>query len=401
MKRNRLRPVLLLITLFILTVPCGSANAADTSWDLRAALTRQNELGEPVVNEELLRLAQDVRRTFAGEYLRVTVADALFDGRSLIVAWELENLSAEQPVYLMPYRTDDSADWQAGEMIGGGEEFLRPGQIQNRFMDCQMREPVEGDTMHVGIRYSVLTPTVEPAYFRQPDPMEIANLDNLNPQEQEYIRKMLETEAEKEAQIDEGKFVVDSNSYADYLYMGSAFYKELNKQRELLGGECTEAEAMVATGKFALREELEVAFDLEVTERIVSILPNGEPVEKEYEDFTMRVTHADYTTGTMEIIIEAVFADAESVKKFGEEGRSFVALDEDGLLIRDGGMSTYAQTGRQEERDDGTWVVEYVISHRELFRLPESVTVCPAKLVSDGGSFSADDPMEGVVLTLR
>ena len=398
MKKMRWQPVIFLLVLLIL---CGAAGAADIPWNLRSALTRENGQGEKEVNEELLRLAQDVRQTFTGEYLRVTVADALFDGNSLMVAWEVENLSG-QPVYLMSAPVEGSANWQGGQMIGGpSEEFVRPGQQRNGFMDCEILKPIEGDTMHIGIHYYVLTPTVELIYVQQPEPVEIADLNNLTPQEQDYVRKMLAAEAERDTRLEEGKFVVETSNQTDWLQMGNAFYEEMIEQYELVNYECTNVEAMIGTGKFALLEELEIEFDLKVTENIASFLPNGEPVEKEYEDFTMRVTRADYTTGTMEIIVEVTFADSEVTKNFTGEGRLFVALDEEGLLVRDGGISDWGKTGRQEERDDGTWMVEYVISHRQLFTLPESVTVCPAILVSNGGVLSADGLMEGVVLTLR
>jgi hypothetical protein len=41
------------------------------------------------VNEELVSLAQPVTQTFEGDALRINMADAIYDGRSLILTWTL------------------------------------------------------------------------------------------------------------------------------------------------------------------------------------------------------------------------------------------------------------------------------------------------------------------------
>ena len=395
MKKMRWQPVIILLILLIL---CGAAVAAVMSWDVRSALTRQNGQGEQIVNEELVQLAQDVRQTFTGEYLRVTVADALFDGRSLAAAWTLENLSGDQLVYVIATETEDSVRWDGPGGFGGTEEFLRPGEIRNGNMDHEISEPIQGDTLRVGIRYFVLAPAVEMAYIQFPDW-----------HEEGYMKKIDAMEAEAKALSDEGKLAIiadkSTSAYGgEWLSLSSAFHEELQEHMETHDDICTQAEAMTATGKFKLLEEVEVTFDLDITERPVSFLPDGEPVEKEYEGFTMRITSADYTASTMKIIIEAVFTDEESARQFNDERRLFIALNEEGLLTWDRNNGAWGNNSSEmEARDDGTWVWEFFISHMSLLSLPEYVTVCPSvttlNLPFESG-FSYDS-MEGVVLPLR
>ena len=388
MKKMRLHPVIILLILLIL---CGAAGAADAPWDLHAVLARENERGEQEVNEELLWLVQDVRQTVSGEYLRITMADALFDGRALAAAWEIESLSEDQLVYVIATETEDSVRWNGAGTFGGMEEFLRPGKTRNGLINSETDEPIQGDTLRVGIRYFVLAPAVEVTYLQFP-----------NWQEEGYMEKIDAMQAEGKALGDEGKLAVitDKSPSAEWLSLCDAFYYEVSEQADALGGECTHAEAMVATGKFRLLEEVEVSFDLKITERPVSFLPNGEPVEKDYGDFTMRITQADYTASTLEIIVEAVFTDEESAKKFSEGNRAFIALNEEGSFSWDRGDFSLGAISRMEARDDGTWIQKFSISHRRLFTFPEYVTVCPTAAQNPGGGIPYD-PKEGVVLALR
>jgi hypothetical protein len=412
-----------MIILLVLSIFCGmaasafAAGAEDEPWDIRAALTRENDQGEKEVNEELLLLTQDVSQTVVGEYLRIAVSEALFDGRSMLVAWEMENLS-DQLIVLMAYPTEDSVNWRAGFMVSDlHEELMNAGEQRNFYLDASIWEfindiwvPVTGDAIHVGIRFTALSPAVEVVYVSRIDPMEIIDVNNLTKEEEDYVRKMLAAQEAIKTGLEEGKFVIESSGSTAWMHKTSAFYEEVYKQYELRNYECTYPEAVVATGMFTLLAELDVVFDLNVPEKITSFLPNGEPVEKEFEDFTMRITQADFTKSTMKVSVEATFASLEAYQKFsegyGSDGtrklQRFVALDEEGLVLSGGDGSSWGEANLQEA-DDGAVIAEYFITHWQLFRLPEYVNICPAALAtSDSGPFlTAIDTMEGIVLTLR
>lgn len=136
---------------------------------------------------------------------------------------------------------------------------------------------------------------------------------------------------------------------------------------------------MVATGQFELLEVLEIAFDMAISEKPISILPDDMPVEIERDDFTMRIVRADKTASTCEVIVEAVFMDEETANRYRQNNNFyFIAMGDAGRTTWGGGsFSTGAYAREPQQREDGTWVCEYIVSLGELLELPEGLTIIP------------------------
>lgn len=164
--RSAWQPILILILALLLG---GAAVAAISSWSVRDVLTRQNRQGQAMINENMAQLAQSVQKTVEGKAVRIQMTDALFDGRMLVAAWEIENLLEDRPVYLHASKADNSINWDTHGTSAGMDEYLRVGGRRNASIDHRIYDAPEGDSMHVGIQYWVLAPVEGFSYIDEND----------------------------------------------------------------------------------------------------------------------------------------------------------------------------------------------------------------------------------------
>jgi len=142
----------------LLLVSHAAVASEAAPWSALSVISRENAQGEKVVNENLIPLIQDVNQAVTGNYLRIRVIDAVFDGRGLAVAYELENLSDDRHLYAHMGMMMDSA--------GGTQDFLAPGETINGRLDGPIRGH-SGDTLHAFIHYDVFAPAA--AFIGDPD----------------------------------------------------------------------------------------------------------------------------------------------------------------------------------------------------------------------------------------
>lgn len=374
MKKMRYQPILIALILLLL---CGAAVAAVSSWSVRDALTRHTRDGEPVVNEVLMEYTQPIGQVYENGMLRVEVTDALYDGASVVAAWTVTNLSDEL-LYLHMGQTEDSIDWNSGPAsFSGADEFIEPGKTVNCMMDCRVYDLPGGNMARVGIRYQIVRATGEIAYIDYP---EMGYMKDGNYIHYEDGGDRLEAYREAaRAALDEGKVPITVWD-GGYLSVSDGFYSEvLTAAYEALdatGERYTMADAMAQTGLFAIAGTLDVAFDLQVPQGALrSLLPEGALPERAYDDFTMRISKADCSPGTLEIIVDAIYPDEETAKAY--EGVSFVAFDENGRMDWDDNSGWGAHIQGPVGQPDGTWLMQWEISHSQMVYLPEEILVCP------------------------
>ena len=378
----------LLIAACILAVLCGVAYAAIT-WNSREYLTYTDEQGQTHINKELISLAQPILKTFEGDALRVDIVDAIFDGRSLILTWIMQNKQAEGDIYLLLEKSED----YSLNLFGQGDErsttevFISPGETVCSGKTTILQEPLDTDTLRITFSYSVLKPLGEVV------PIDgIYYDDELDPQEQhdEYIRHIDEL-------IAQGMLPVAPDNIIE---LGSNYPEN--------GDKMTYAETLIAAGMMELIETVDVSFFIERNAVIQDLLPGGMPIEKDNSDYILRVVSAEITPHMVAIDLERVFQSQEAVERFAPYYSFYSDSEEHGLLwdfdfvdetdsqrfINRYGLMTDHPTALP----DGTWVwpCEYKM---EVQHKPQVIKIIPQREDPESDTFNMISyPEEAIVL---
>lgn len=382
-KKMRFQPLLVALIIVLL---CGVAIAAVTNWGVREAMTYTDVAGNEVVNEALVELAQPIGTVFDGEALRVEVTEGLFDGRTVIAAWTVTN-KTEERLYLLAEPTEDSVDWNSGGgSFGVDREFIEPGETLGGMMSRVLMYdvPTEG-TMHVGVYYDALRPTDKIAPLDYPVLGEDVGENYVQFEDAEA--RMAAYEAQVQALVDEGKVPLITFE-GGYVGFHDSFYAgELQKAYEALEASgverYSEADALIGTGAFERVEKLAFGYDLQAEMGSVrSLLPEGEPLEKDYGEFVMRISKADVTLNTVEIIVDAIYPDEETAKAYFFPGEdtpqiSFIALNEEGKMHWGSSSGWGMYSGEIVPLEDGRWMAQHNINHDGLVTMPKRIEVCP------------------------
>ena len=368
----------LLIAACILVVLCGVAYAA-INWNSREYLTYTDEQGQTHTNEELISLAQPILKTFEGDALRVDIADAIFDGRSLVLTWTMQNKQTEGDLYLLLERAEGDSPsifFGSGGQRAVTEVFISPGETVSSGITTLFHEPVDTDTFHVAFTYSVLKPLGEVV------PIDgIYYDDESNPEEQydAYTRHIDEL-------IAQGKLpVTPDNTIA----LGSNYPEN--------GDEMSYTETLLAAGTMELIEKVDVSFFIERNAVIQDLLPGGMPVERDNGDYILRVVRAEITPHMAAIDLERVFQSQEAVERFAPYYSFYSDSEEHGLLWDfdfvdetnsqwfingSGSMSSYPNA-----LPDGTWVwpCEYKM---EVQHKPQVIKIIPQREDPESDTFN-------------
>lgn len=357
-KKMKYQPLLVALLIVLL---CGAAIAAVTNWDVRSALTGKDSDGNEIVNEALVQHAQPVGQVYEGAALRVEVSDAVYDGRSIAAAWTVTN-KTDDLLYLSMEQAEGSINWNAGPTALSGDRMLiGAGETVNGMMDSRVVDAPQGDTVHVGFTYDVLRPAVEVVYREASDG---------DAEEDEADKLVVETQPWGWMNLTLDFLNVDVAEAYDALEAAGTLHY-------------TEADAYIETGKFERVETLEVGFDLVVEEDLVrSLLPEGQPVEKVYEQFAMRISSAELSLGTLEIIVDAIYPDEETARSYtdGTNGKpqlSFVGLNEAGEIYWQDNAGWGVYIREPVPLEDGRWMMQHHITHTQMVIVPEFVTVYP------------------------
>ena len=402
----------LLIAGLILALLCGVAVAAIT-WGSREYLTYTDEEGNQHVNEPLADLAQSISKTFEGSALRIDVVDAIFDSRSLILTWTMQNKQADRDIYLVLERPQGDEPWISGQGSQHNVDglFIHPGEVVLSGITTLFDSPVDKDTLRVAFSYAVLSPTGEVVTMGGLD-----GVDGTNDEYETYRQRIDDLNAE-------GKLVLAPDGVIE---LGSGI-------PETAAG-MAYAEMLVAAGKMERIETVEVSFTVESNADVKNLLPDdqpieedggdnvhrmvksefspnaavfelpgGQPIEKDNGDYILRVVKAELSPNAAIFELERVFANREAAKRYAPYYTKKAGPNW-GFDFQDEDNSWWFFTGSGGGPDapvalaDGTWVWAFEYSITELQSMPKTITIIPLRDDPETGAFDIPYPEEAIVL---
>lgn len=347
-KKMRYQPILVVLTIMLL---CGFAYAA-ANWGVKEATTFTDIHGNQTANEYLHEQVQSVNTVYENDDLRIEVIDAVFEGESLVVAWNATNKNEDKPIYVLLEKPDGGIDWNAGEIsMQGTDALILADSTAAGFINARIYDSVDDDQVNVKMRFLALEPTVDIVY--------------------------------QDSIPDDHKGMLVASVVGEYgRLLSDTWYSELEEQAEKHGPDTTRKELMISTGKFAMLGSTDISFSIKNTANKQSLLPMDRPVEKDFGEFTMRIASAEYTLDSIIVTIDAMFGSEEIALRYTDysgngRGVGFVALDQEG---QDTWATNYNSNGpitKEPYYSDGVWIMQYEIVHRGIGNKPEKITICP------------------------
>lgn len=372
----------LVLAALILALLCGVAVAA-INWGSREFLSYTDMSGQVHANDTLINLAQPVGKTFEGSALRIDMVDAIFDGRSLIMTWTLQNKQSEGDVYLL---LEQSQTGSAGLIGQGGQRaadeiFISSGEVISSGMSTLFDSTVDTDTLDVAFTYSVLAPKGE-----------VVSIGAMSGDEPDgdaayeaYAKKIDELNAE-------GKLVLAPDGVIE---LGSNYPEN--------AASMTRTELLVAAGKMELLETVEVSFTIDRNADVKSLLPDNQPIEQDNGDYILRVVKAELSANSATFELERVFQSQEAAERFAPYyteklgpywGFAFEDETISDWFFNGGGTNI----GVPEARTDGRWVWTYEASLTQLQSTPKTITIIPLRDNTETGEYNIPYPQEAMVL---
>ena len=353
----------LAVAILVLALLCGVALAA-VNWGTREYLTYTDDDGQQHINENLAGYVQPVGKTFEGDILKIDMIDAIFDGRSVILAWTLENKS-DQELYILCEALYNGEYGGQGSTSNVGEYFIKPGEVVTAGLTSFFEGEdavIDWEACDVSMKFMALAPTGEV--------VEIGYHD-------------AETEAEYAAYDEkvnalnaEGKLVLEPDGYIN---VGNrTTYQEGMSYADML----------IDSGAMTLADEVPVELSLARNATVTSAnAVQGKLTEKDNGDYILRVVRAEMTPNSAVFEVECVFKDRAAVEKYSEYfdtsvklrpywGFSFADETGDVWWMQNGGGS-----GDEEplEMDDGSFVWRYTATMTSLVRTPKEITITPQR----------------------
>jgi hypothetical protein len=361
-RRISVRSLALAMALLMLL---GGAALAASGWGSRLFLTREDGDGQPIVNEELVALAQPIGQVFEGDALRVEIIDAIYDGQSLTLTWTMQNKQSEGDLILL--MEDNGHLQRAGREMNVGKILLKPGEtIQSGLVAAVGAEAI-GKTLDITLDYLVLAPQAEVMQ------VDFSNLDGL------YGDAIV---AAYQAEIGRihtlGGIALSFDGRIELLQ--SVYPPNLEG--------VTLADALIADDKVTALETVPMQLTLAPSAAVKSLLPGGQPVEQDNGDYLLRVTQVDYSPGTIRITLERVFKNRAALRKYEQyyrikEGQSIAKgfpswwykfENADNTLSYAG---TFGSVGSPTRQADFTWLWPYKATLTEWRGTLDSITIIP------------------------
>jgi hypothetical protein len=368
----------LALAMALLMFLTGAALAA-SGWGSRLFLTREDEDGNPIVNEELVALAQPIGQVFERDRLRVEIIDAIYDGQYLVLTWTLQNKQTEGDIFVLAenIRQGESYQQMQGTFRQMTEVLLKPGETIESGMSTLWEARGDADTLDIRFDYVVMTPEGELVPMNYPYDLE-----------GEAFQAAYEAEI---ARIEaEGNIAVAPDGSLEF-----SDKKIIPFSRNLS-----------VNGKMELEEIVQVRLSIPRNAAATSLLPDGQPVEKDNGDYILRVTQANITPGMAHFMLERVFKTREAMEKYadyyytgGSTGLfwAFSFESTDGAHWYRNGVGYPANT--PEEQPDGTWVWLYEATMGNLQSIPDSITIIPTRDEAANPGEFIPHPEEGITLT--
>lgn len=343
-----MRTYILLLLVVCLLVPVVTY-ADDAAWDTRALLAQEDRDG----NAALTGLIAPIGTEASGDGLTVTLIDAVYDGFVLTCAFTVTNTGGA-PILLL-------TDVHFGDAVVGLQSY--PGDE---------RVILPGEALPAGICAEVSGVGLWEA-GEAPAPLEA-------------IDATLHLTGYPLA---EGVAYGENGALED-----ADLLSRMGMSR---------VEAIEASGLFGQAHTLVVPLRVPNRAAIVSLLPDGVPVEQDNGAYTLRIRRADLSPDAVILDIDRVFASSRDVAAFqvtlSDRVRyGYVLRDEDGYgdWFRSAGQS--ADEGPRENVD-GTWVWSFRLYATHLAAIPAGLTVVPTRRQGIE-PMSAPAPLDAEAVTL-
>lgn len=385
MKKHKIRLVVALS--LALVILAGVALAASLRWGVLDFLTARDESGKPIGGDYLQPLIQPIDLVQKTASAKITVLDSLCDGTNLTLAWTCENQS-DMDLYLFKEISIHGGHYMMettrGELDG---RSLAPGGMAHCAESWNI-SPIapDGEDLHVTLELTLLRSKVETVSVDLPD----------------AIASTM-SEAEWAAYYDQyseknlgGKLFVENG-------MAILPISARNDER-------SNAQNFMDAGLMELADHIVMDVPIQVVMQEKSALIDGQPIEKQMDGYTIRVTRADLYPNATAIDLEYVFDNEEAMLALGKSrgGWLYHENGKDVLLLFIGcyagtfqevvsalpgengspaSISAYALQGFSSntkeiyQRTDGKWVVPATQRMSPLTFAPASITIVPSAFV--------------------
>jgi hypothetical protein len=375
-RRVSVRSLALAMALLMLL---GGAALATSGWGSRLFLTHEGGNGKATINEELVGLAQPIGEVFEGDALRVEVIDAIYDGQSFTLTWTLQNKQAEGELFLaMEFDQYLHGGWHEENAT---QVWIKPGETVQSGMTMVVGAESIGETLDFAFDSVVLAPHGERMLINYPGEL----------QGEEF---WMAYQAEMARVYAQGGIAVLSG---DRIELNRSVYPVPREGVSL-------ANALIDSGKMTAVETVPVRVTLTPSAAVQSLLPDGQPVEKDNGDYILRVTRADSTPGTIHFSLERVFKNREALEPFApyydlSQGMLFWWY---GFTNADGTLAYSGQggpVGDPTEQADGTWLWPYQATLTDVRGAIDSITIYPTRDDPETGEIYVPFPEEGLTFT--
>ena len=325
-----------LVVVLVLVVLVSAALAA-AQWGVLDFLTYRGKDGNAVGMDYLAPMVTPVEQTHQGDGFSVSVQDLLCDGASLSLAWTYTNAASQEPLFFYyDLVLEDGAHRAENLMSGMGGTAL---QLQGTAQEAGLwrLDPIleDGASLPVVLKIDVLKSKVPVEYKDLPDSVASQMTDAEHEANYAQSQKIMR----------EGKLLVE-NGVAATPRMTDEVWGALTS------GEISQSQAMIEMGLMERVDGFELKIPVTVRNERKSALPEGQPIEKQMDGYTMRVTRADLYPSATYLDLEYVFDSRAEMLAFAK-GRSGWLGREEGEDVVLGWVGCYAAT-YEEARQNGT-----------------------------------------------
>ncbi|MDR2505193.1 MAG: hypothetical protein LBD16_03710 [Oscillospiraceae bacterium] len=380
-KKLYIQPVLAAVIIIIL---CGAALAAVT-WNAREFLFPTETLnapvekgGEPIKpNETLLSLAQPIAKTFEGDYLALDVADAINDGRSVILTWTARNKSSESLYYVYNIRYNGNYGG-SGMSRNADEGFIGPNESLSSGVSSMLDFAAEETNVcEVTMSVTVLRPLFDTIHIND------ARDDLSNEEFNAQIDKMIAS----------GIIPVAGDGLIE---TGSQFYDK---------PEMTNIERLIASGMAEIVETVDATLSLAANAEPIAVVIDGGQSAKDNGSYVLSVAKAAITPNTAEFLIDVLFPNREAYEQYlPYYAGKFAPIYSFEFLDETGNWSSWANnigggftTDEPIEQPDGSWLWQYSATSTQLVRIPRAIDIIPRRADVQSGELISY-PEEGITV---
>ena len=300
-------------------------------------ITYRDADGNEKFNEALISHIVPINQTLEGEASSVTIHDAVCDGAAMSLAWTIHNKLPNEEVYVYWYLSFDEPNFSYGTGDMTPNEFmLSGGQNLEGGITTRLLSPVEDETLHLYVYFSVLAPN-----------REIVSVDGF---------------ADINPFLEEDVIVMQH----DMIYLPYENYLE----------DESKAEALVRLGYMQSLDTFVIPLELTITGGLQNILAYADTTQIETEDYRMLLTSIECTPTTLRYTVDFLFDDQSMAESFMAERHSMVLyppFDETDIWYG------IAESGNQEGivEENGVWVVRHLCDITDILQMPNEIDIIP------------------------